>query len=482
MLMDTHTPRPLLGGVLQFTAAATLALLLGCSATGDSHGSSPLSQDPPSARSPDLPPPGFSALFDGRTLDGWWGLGTVDPRVIAALDPETLRAKKAASLPNIRDHWSVVDGVLENDGEGLFLTTDQNFGDFELRLEYRTVAGGDSGIYLRGIPQVQIWDTTEAGGKWHIGADKGSGGLWNNPEGTPGRDPLVHADRPFGEWNSVRVVMIGERVSVWLNDQHVVDHAPLVSHLDPTRPVLSHGPIQLQTHGGEISWRRIWIREISPAEANETLIARSRAKHSVPFESLFDGESLDGWRGATAGYEVQGGAIACRPSSGGTLFHSREFDDFELWFEFRLPAGGNNGLAIRYPGEGDPAYSGMCELQVLDSEAKKYESLDSRQYHGSAYGMVPAHRGFLRSPGIWNVQRVQVVGSKIEVELNGTRILETDLATVTEAMHPLEKFAGRNRSRGYFGFAGHGDPVAFRNILVRDLDADGSPTARGEAQ
>ena len=159
-------------------------------------------------------PAGFTALFNDKDLTGWWGLSTEDPAKWRALSAEQLAAKKQASLADIAKHWKVENGELVNDGNGLYLTTDADYGDIDLRLDYKTVAGADSGIYLRAIPQVQIWDTTEAGGKWNIGADKGSGGLWNNAKGSPGRDPLVKADKPFGEWNSVRIVMVGERVSV----------------------------------------------------------------------------------------------------------------------------------------------------------------------------------------------------------------------------------------------------------------------------
>jgi hypothetical protein len=136
--------------------------------------------------------------------------------------------------------------------------------------------------------------------------------------------------------------------------------------------------------------------------------------------------------------------------------------------EFQLPEGGNNGLAIRHPGEGDAAYKAMCELQVLDNTADKYAKLDPRQYHGSAYGMIPAVRGYLRDIGEWNYQRVTVKGSTIQVELNGTVILDGDLNTVTEYMadrpHP-----GKERTEGYFGFAGHGDPVRFRNVEIMPI-------------
>jgi hypothetical protein len=90
----------------------------------------------------------------------------------------------------------------------------------------------------------------------------GSGGLWNNSRGAPGKDPLVLADRPFGEWNQFRIVIVGERVSVWLNDQLVVNDAILENYFDRSMPVPAAGPIQLQTHGGEIRWRNVFVREM----------------------------------------------------------------------------------------------------------------------------------------------------------------------------------------------------------------------------
>jgi hypothetical protein len=149
-----------------------------------------------------------------------------------------------------------------------------------------------------------------------------------------------------------------------------------------------------------------------------------------------------------------------------------EYANFVARLEFRLPPGGNNGLAIRSPGNGDAAYSAMCELQVLDNDAEKYADLDPRQYHGSAYGISPAKRGYLRPSGEWNFQEVTVDGSTIKVELNGAVILDTDVNKITDYManspHP-----GKSRPSGYFGFAGHNDPVEFRNVSIRTLT--GSP-------
>src|SRR5205807_8770436 len=136
-----------------------------------------------------------------------------------------------------RSHWRVENGELVNDGKGAYLTTDQEFGDIELLIEYKTVPKADSGIYLRATPQVQIWDTTKEGGKWDRGADKGSGGLYNNSRGAPGKYPLALADRPFGQWNRFRILQVGERVTVHLNGKRVVDHARLENFWDRQRPL-----------------------------------------------------------------------------------------------------------------------------------------------------------------------------------------------------------------------------------------------------
>ncbi|MDE0938284.1 MAG: DUF1080 domain-containing protein, partial [Mariniblastus sp.] len=372
---------------------------------------------------------------------------------------------KLESRKDIEQHWSVKDGILINDGHGLYLTSEKEFGDFELHLEYKTVALADSGIYLKATPQVQIWDYTEEK-KFKIGADKGSGGLWNNSAGANGKDPLVLADKPFGEWNKFRIRQLGARTSIWLNDKKVVENAIHENYFDRKRPLFAKGPIQLQTHGGEISWRNVFVKEFSSEEANKILHEESGKDG---FTKLFNGTDMTGWAGAAANYQVKDGAIMCKAGKGGTVYYDKELGDFVARFEFKLPPGGNNGLAIRYPGDGDTAYNGMCELQVLDSEHKKYANkLDARQYHGSAYGMVPAHRGYLRPTGKWNYQEVTVKGSTIKVELNGTMILDCDLSTVKEFMadspHP-----GMTRERGYFGFAGHGDPVQFRNVEVKEL-------------
>jgi len=260
--------------------------------------------------------------------------------------------------------------------------------------------------------------------------------------------------------------LVGERTTVYLNDKLVVDHARMENYWDRKQPLPKTGPILLQTHGGEIRWRNVSVREIPPAEANDIL----RKHDAKGFERVFNGKDFTGWAGPTDQYEVADGAIVCRPKKGGNIYTKEEYGDFVARVEYKLPPGGNNGLAIRYPGTGQPSLVAMCEVQILDDTSPKYEKLDPRQYNGSVYGMIPAHRGYLRPVGEWNFMEVTVKGPTIRVELNGTRIVDGDVSKVTEFMGG-KKHPGKDRPRGHFGFAGHNDPVAFRNIEIKKLGA-----------
>jgi len=417
----------------------------------------------PAAAAENQPPKGFTALFNGKDMTGWYGMGHFDPRKLWAMSPEERAKMQEGDAAQFRAHWRVENDELVNDGDGPYATTEKEFGDIELLIDYKTVAQADSGVYLRGTPQVQIWDYTREGGKWDLGADKGSGGLWNNSPGAPGKDPLVLADKPFGKWNRLRILQVGSRTTVYLNGKLVVDNAIMENFWEPEKALFPRGPIQLQTHGGEIRWRNVFLREIPSDEANRLLRDRDAG-----FKPIFNGKDFTGWGGPVDNYEVKDGAIVCKKGKGGTIYAQEELTDFIARLEFKLPPGGNNGLAIRYPGKGDTAYEGMCELQVLDDGAAQYAKLDPRQFHGSAYGMVPAHRGYLRPVSEWNYQEVTVRGSKIKVELNGTVILDADLKTVKEYMANREH-PGKDRTAGYFGFAGHNDPVMFRNIAIKSL-------------
>jgi len=439
------------------------------------------------------PPAGFSPLFNGKDLTGWYGWGTKDPTELTKLTPEERAEYKKKSIEgglpegkagpeNINAHWKVENGEIVNDGKGLYLTSDKDFGDFELWLEYKALPDGDSGVYLRGVPQVQIWDSTK-GDPRGLGQDKGSGGLWNNSPGAPGKDPSKKLDKPFGEWNQFKIKMIGERVTVVFNGETVVDNAPLENYFaraayqkalkagqvfDPNfivDPVFAKGPIQLQTHGSEIRWRNVFIREIPAEEANKALVTDSDAG----FTRLDNGKDLSNWQGAVDNYEVKDGAIQCKPGKGGDLLTKEEYGDLTLRFEFKLPPAGNNGIALRTPLGGHSAADGL-EIQVIDSDgynaAHPTAPLKPYQYHGSIYHCFGAKHGYLRPVGEWNFEEIEVRGQKIKVTLNGTRILDADFDKIDRTkLEHIPK--GLDRKSGFIGFAGHSDPVAFRNVRVK---------------
>jgi hypothetical protein len=197
--------------------------------------------------------------------------------------------------------------------------------------------------------------------------------------------------------------------------------------------------------------------------------ADSKPADEKGFVTLFDGKTLEGWKGDTKGYVAEDGILKSQPGTGGNLLTTDEYSDFILRFEFKLTPGANNGLGIRLPAEGHPSYAGM-ELQILDDGDPKYKDLKPWQAHGSVYGIVPAKRGHLKPTGEWNEQEVIVKGRDIEVILNGETIVNANLdkastpATIDGNDHP-----GVKRDRGFIGFLGHGDEVHFRNIRIKDL-------------
>jgi len=196
--------------------------------------------------------------------------------------------------------------------------------------------------------------------------------------------------------------------------------------------------------------------------------AAAIAEDADGFVTLFNGTDVAGWIGDTRGYVAENGELVCR--KGGKIFTEKEYGDFVFRFEFKLTAGANNGLGIRTPPRGDPAYQGM-ELQILDNTSPRFAKLQPHQYHGSIYGIVPAKRGHLKPVGEWNSQEVIAVGPKIKVTLNGTTIVDADLSAIrqTSKMHKLSKHPGLKNHKGHIGFLGHGAVVWFRNIRIMDL-------------
>jgi hypothetical protein len=205
------------------------------------------------------PPPGFKALFNGKDLSGWQGLVEIWER--DKLSKEELAKKQGEANEKYLPHWRVEKGVLHYDGKGQSLQTAKDYGDFELMVDWRIEKKGDSGIYLRGNPQVQIWDP-EASPQNAVG----SGGLFNNQK-NPSK-PTKRADKPVGEWNTFRIVMKGERVSVWLNGELVVDNVVMENYWarqkdkDNDKPIPARGPIELQHHSDPLEFKNIYIKEL----------------------------------------------------------------------------------------------------------------------------------------------------------------------------------------------------------------------------
>ncbi len=407
---------------------------------------------------------GFTSLFNGENLDGWKGL-VANPIKRAEMSSKELAAAQAKADAEAKESWIADNGILLFTGKGNNLCTEKQYGDFEMLVDWKLYEGPepDAGIYLRGTPQVQIWDTARV----NVGAQVGSGGLYNNK--VHESKPLKVADQKLGEWNTFRIRMVGERVSVWLNDELVTDNVVLENFWDRSQPIFPVEQIELQAHGSEVAYRDIYIKEIPRPEPFKL----SEEEEAEGFKILFDGTNLDQWTGNKADYAVESGTITVYPgkSKGTTrnLYTNEEFDNFVFRFEFMLTPGANNGLGIRTPMEGDAAYVGM-ELQILDNDAPIYENLQIHQYHGSVYGVIPAERGALKPLGEWNYQEVIADGDNIKIILNGTTILDGNIreaskdGTMDGREHP-----GLLNEKGHIGFLGHGSQVKFRNIRIKEL-------------
>src|SRR5258706_7233978 len=206
------------------------------------------------------PPKGFAVLFNGKDLTGWKGLlahPNDNPALRAELPPAKLAEDQAKADQRMREHWKAEGGQIVFDGKGDSLATKKDYGDFEMLVDWKIPPRGDSGIYLRGSPQVQIWEPNSPG---QFNPPDGSGGLYNNKKNP--RHPLKNADNAVGQWNRFRIVMVGEKVHVFLNGQTVVQDTTMENYWQPDKPVFSTGQIELQNHGGPLWFRNIYIREI----------------------------------------------------------------------------------------------------------------------------------------------------------------------------------------------------------------------------
>ncbi|WP_242132926.1 3-keto-disaccharide hydrolase [Aestuariivivens marinum] len=403
---------------------------------------------------------GFVSIFNGKDLTGWEGL-VKNPIERKKMSQEELAQAQAEANEQMQKDWFVKDGIIGFKGEGYNnICTIKDYGDFEMLVDWKITNGGDSGIYLRGTPQVQIWDIART----NVGAKVGSGGLYNNQKHES--KPLVVADNPVDEWNTFRIKMVGERVTVHLNGILVTDNVPLENYWDRSKKIFPKEAIELQAHGEDLGFRNVYVREII---SGGSLLTKSEREEG--FKSLFNGKDLDYWVGNKDVYVVENNEIAVKPKQGGygNLFTANEYSDFIFRFEFKLTPGANNGLGIHAPLEGDAAYVGK-ELQILDNTAPIYANLKPYQYHGSVYGIIGAKRGFLNPVGEWNYQEVIVKGDAIKITLNGVVIVEGNINEATKnGTADGKDHPGLKRDKGHIGFLGHGSELWFRNIRIKDL-------------
>ncbi len=407
---------------------------------------------------------GFVSLFNGKDLTGWKGL-VANPIKRAAMSADSLAYYQKRADEVMRTGWVVENGELMFTGKGQNICTEKAYGDIEMYVDWKLDADGeegDAGIYLRGSPQVQIWDTSRV----KVGAQVGSGGLYNNQ--VHPSIPTKVADNALGEWNTFYIKMVGDRVTVDLNGERVVDNIIMENLWDRKQPIFPIEQLELQAHGTKVYYRDIYVKELPRVEPFQL----SEAEKKDGYKVLFDGTNMHEWTGSTENYFIENGDMVIVPKGrgGGNLFTKDEYADFNFRFEFQLTPGANNGLGIRAPLEGDAAYVGAAELQILDDTAPIYKNLEPYQYHGSVYGIIAAKRGHLKPVGEWNYEEVVVQGSKIKVILNGTTIVDGDLVEATKNGIPDKKeHPGLHRKTGHIGFLGHGSVVRFRNIRIKDL-------------
>ncbi|MCO8121071.1 DUF1080 domain-containing protein [Stieleria sp. TO1_6] len=459
------------------------------------------------------PPKGFEAIFNGQDLTGWHGL---NPHLVVKLPEEKREANRKQQRAEFADHWRVENGELVNDGHGPYATTDQEYGNIELMLEYKTVARADSGIYLRGTPQVQIWDSNQSfdSKRPTRRPELGSGGLFNNSPSAYGRDPLEKADKAFGQWNSVKIRQVGDRTWVWLNGIAVVEAAIMENYWDRSQPLPAMGPLMLQTHGGEIRWRNIFVRQIDDHES-ESLLA-GLADKTPQWTALFNGKDLEGWTpkirhhavGENYGdtFRVEDGLLKVRYDSAaypqfderfGHLFFNQPFSHYRLRVVYRFVGeqnAGGPGWALRNSGlmlhgespqtmDIDQDFPASIEVQLLGGNGTD----DRTTANLCTPGTNVVKDGTLFTPHCTSSSSQTYAGEQwvtVEVEVNGSDVIRHKVngQPVLQYTQPqldkrdphaamlAEKQGGILLDKGTISLQSESHPCDFQSVEIMVLD------------
>ena len=405
------------------------------------------------------PPKGFRALFNGKDLSGWrvYVMGGNQKKILAA-KPQAVDAARRKAAEERDRFWKVENGAIVNpNGKGPYLETVEDFGDFELLLDWWIGPKADSGIYLRGVPQVQIWDPVAG-----IPAAKvGSGGLYNNKLG-PSK-PLVRADRPAGEWNTFRIVLVGDVCSIWLNDRLVVNETPMENYWDRGSPLYPTGPIQFQTHGGELRFRNVFLREIAARPNESGVLSRQGTPVGPGWKRLFDGDELVGFQAEPAHWKLEKGLLTGKVAGSPThhyAYTDAEYGDFELHAQVKLSGkNANSGVCIRTK---PTSFDDVPGYQV-DMGDGFWGCLWDERRDGMVDAYPAAAAKKLVKSGDWNHYYVIARGDRVRAWLNGVETIRV--------AHP------RGIRKGAIGFQlCHGKDremtAQFKDVWVREIPED----------
>ena len=411
-----------------------------------------------------LPAEGFAAV---ATDLAQWSAVTADPARRATMKAAALKRAEAAAAKAMQQSWTTADGTIAYaGGEPSTIAAPGTYENFEFWIDCRT----------RGAAGIAVRSTNRIG----LGGDAGSGALTGNR--THASTPAVDADNADGEWNTLHVKVVDDRVTVEVNGRTVTENVILENTCAPGEAAYASGAIELLGEGDAAEFRDFYLCEL-PATPVFELSPEERAEG---YEVLFDGRSLHKWTGNTTNYVPQEGTIYVTASYGGkgNLYTVEEYGDFILRFEFRfLREGVNNGIGLRTPMGVDAAYHGM-EIQILDHDAPIYKNLRVYQQHGSVYGIIPAKRIKFGELGTWNVEEIRAVGDRITVTVNGEVILDGDIREACQGHNVSEDGSKKNpytvdhrnhpglfNKKGHIGLLGHGAGIQFRNIRIKSLDA-----------
>ena len=351
-----------------------------------------------------------SSLFDGKSLDGW----TVE---------------NGAKV-------EIQDGLLLlKDGDG-WLRSNHVYTDFKLHVEWKALKEDkyDAGIYLRALP-----------GGAPFPKRGYQANLLKGKEGNIGSIPGAESQGlvRFGEWNAFDITVVGDKVTTVINGQHAYS-------VNGIKEPVGHVGIQVEVPlGGQFLLRNLQITELG-------------------FCSLFNGVDFTGWEGAdqpaNTCWKIEEGSLICTGQKGPWLRSCCEYGDYSLRFDYLLAPGGNSGVYVRVPRDGnhhredDTKPPAGFEVQVLDDAAPQYAKLKDFQYSASIYDIVGADPRNTRPAGQWNTLEINCDGHHVTTRHNGIVV-----TNVTAESHPTIKL---RELKGFLGLQNHSTEVKFRNLRI----------------